>query len=213
MSLQQEIFEKSDLDTEYDKILDDSDNEEDVVPELKPIIKKKTIKDNIDEPIVKVDKRKGKRSKPISEEHRAILLDNLARGRAKALETRRKNAQLKKIERDEKISEKEEKLLSALNKKKDKSRNNDDLLKKIADLENKLKEKEVVTPPPQAKQKEVSKPLPPAKQREAPPAPKPEPAKQKEVSKPLPKPPPKNEKVEVQLSKKELLKLMKNVRR
>ena len=213
MSLQQEIFEKSDLDTEYDKILDDSDNEEDVVPELKPIIKKtKTIKDDIDETIVKVDKRKGKRSKPISEEHRAILLDNLARGRAKALETRRKNAQLKKIERDEKISEKEEKLLTALNKKKDKSRNNDDLLKKIADLENKLKEKEVVTPPPQAKQKEVSKPLPkpapPAKQREAPPA------KQKEVSKPLPQEaPPKNEKVEVQLSKKELLKLMKNVRR
>jgi len=203
MSLQQEIFEKSDLDSEYDKILDDSDNEEDVVPELKPIIKKKTIKDDIDEPIVKVDKRRGKRSKPISEEHRAILLDNLARGRAKALETRRKNAQLKKIERDEKISEKEEKLLSALNKKKDKSRNNDDLLKKIADLENKLKEKEA--PPPQAK---VSKPLPPAKQREAPQA------KQKEVSKPLPQEaPPKNEKVEVQLSKKELLKLMKNVRR
>ena len=209
MSLQQEIFEKSDLDTEYDKILDDSDNEEqeDIVPEIKPLIKKKTIKDDIDEPIVKVDKRKGKRSKPISEEHRAILLDNLARGRAKALETRRKNAQLKKIERDEKISEKEERLLSALNKKKDKSRNNDDLLKKIADLENKLKEKEA--PPPK-----VSKPLP----KPAPPAPKPAPkeapAKQKEVSKPLPQEaPPKNEKVEVQLSKKELLKLMKNVRR
>jgi len=207
MSLQQEIFEKSELDTEYDKILDDSDNEEDVVPELKPIIKKKTIKDDIDETIVKVDKRKGKRSKPISEEHRAILLDNLARGRAKALETRRKNAQLKKIERDEKLNEKEEKLLTALNKKKDKSRNNDDLLKKIADLENKLKEKEVVTPPPAKVSKPLPKEAPPAKQREAPQA------KQKEVSKPLPQAPPKNEKVEVQLSKKELLKLMKNVRR
>ena len=205
MSLQQEIFEKSDLDTEYDKILDDSDNEEDedVVSELKPLLKKKTIKDDIEEPIVKVDKRKGKRSKPISEQHRAILLDNLKRGRAKALETRRKNAQLKKIERDEQMNDKEERLLSALNKKKDKSRNNDDLLKKIADLENKLKEKEVVTPPPA----KVSKPL-------SKPAPKPEPAKQKEVSKPLPQQaPPKNEKVEVQLSKKELLKLMKNVRR
>ena len=66
MSLQQEIFEKSELDSEYDKILDDSDNEEqeDVVAELKPLIKKKkTIKDDIEEPIVKVDKRKGKRSK------------------------------------------------------------------------------------------------------------------------------------------------------
>ena len=206
MSLQQEIFEKSELDTEYDKILDDSDNEEDVVPELKPIIKKKTIKDDIDETIVKVDKRKGKRSKPISEEHRAILLDNLARGRAKALETRRKNAQLKKIERDEKMNEKEEKLLTALNKKKDKSRNNDDLLKKIADLENKLKEKESVTPPAK-----VSKPLP----KEAPPAPPaPKPVLQAKLAKPLSQEaPPKNEKVEVQLSKKELLKLMKNVRR
>ena len=48
MSLQQEIFEKSELDTEYDKILDDSDNEEDVVPELKPIITlgRKTIKND-----------------------------------------------------------------------------------------------------------------------------------------------------------------------
>ena len=98
MTSQQEIFEKSELDSEYDKILNDSDEEVeaeegDIIVELKTFDKKKkTIKDDINEPIVKVDKRKGKRSKPISEEHRAILLDNLARGRAKALETRKKRS-------------------------------------------------------------------------------------------------------------------------
>ena len=155
MTLQQEIFEKSELDKEYDKILDNSDDEE--ADEATPLIpiksKKKSIQDPIDEPIVKQDKRRGKRTKPISDEHRAILLDNLARGRAKALETRRKNAQLKKIERDEKISEKEEKLLTALNKKKDKSRNNEDLLKKIAELESKLKDKEIKEVPSKAPSK------------------------------------------------------------
>ena len=209
MTLQQEIFEKSELDKEYDKILDNSDDEE--ADEATPLIpiksKKKSIQDPIDEPIVKQDKRRGKRSKPISEEHRAILIDNLARGRAKALETRRKNAQLKKLARDEKISENEEKLLTALNKKKDKSRNNEDLLKKIADLESKLKDKEI---------KEV-----PSKSAALPrKAPEPVKEKPKEVIKEKPKEvikekplPSKNEKVEVQLSKKELLKLMKNVNR
>ena len=205
MTLQQEIFEKSELDKEYDKILDNSDDEE--ADEATPLIpiksKKKSIQDPIDEPIVKQDKRKGKRTKPISEEHRAILIDNLARGRAKALETRRKNAQLKKLARDEKISENEEKLLTALNKKKDKSRNNEDLLKKIADLESKLKDKEI--------KEEPSKPAALPKKTPEPVKEKPK-EKPKEVikEKPLPS---KNEKVEVQLSKKELLKLMKNVNR
>ena len=128
MSDQDEIFE---ADTAYDNILNDSEDE--IESEEIPLIQQE-----IEEPIVKKDKRRGKRSKPISEEHRARLVDNLARGRAKALETRRKNAQLKKIEKEQKMDEKEEKLLNALNKKKQKSQGSDDRLKKMADVEKRL---------------------------------------------------------------------------
>lgn len=188
MSDQDDIFE---ADEAYDKILEESADEAE--EDTTPLIQKE-----IEEPVVKVDKRRGKRKKPISEEQRQRLCDNLARGRAKALETRRKNAQLKKIEKEDKLNEKEEKLLNALNKKKDKSRDNDDLLKKIADLEKKLLEKESKPEP------KVSKPLSQPK----PAAAKPKPA----AEAPAPKAPP-AEKVAVELSKKELMKLMRGVRR
>jgi len=187
MSDQEDIFE---ADEAYDKILEESADEAE--EDSTPLIQKE-----IEEPVVKVDKRRGKRKKPISEEQRQRLCDNLARGRAKALETRRKNAQLKKIEKEDKLNEKEEKLLNALNKKKDKSRDNDDLLKKIADLEKKLLEKESKPEP------KVSKPLS---------QPKAVAAKPKPAEAPAPKAPP-AEKVQVELSKKELMKLMRGVRR
>ena len=195
MSEQDEIFE---ADEAYDNILNDSEDEiETEVPEEIPLIQQE-----IEEPIVKKDKRKGKRSKPISEEHRARFVDNLARGRAKALETRRKNAQLKKIEKEQKMDEKEEKLLNALNKKKQKAQGSDDLLKKIADLEKRLLEKESA-PPPQPK---VSKPIsvaPPPPKAAAPPKPK------AAAAPPSPIVP----KKEAELSQKELMKLMRSVRR
>jgi len=187
MSDQEDIFE---ADEAYDKILEESADEAET-KDTTPLIQKE-----IEEPIEKIDKRRGKRKKPITEEQRKRLCDNLARGRAKALETRRKNAQLKKIEKEDKLNEKEEKLLNALNKKKDKSRDNDDLLKKIADLEKRLSEKE---------SKSVSKPKPVAAPAAAKPKPAPAPA-------PTPKAPP-AEKVQVELSKKELMKLMRGVRR
>ena len=190
MSDQEDIFE---ADEAYDKILEESADEAE--EDTTPLIQKE-----IEEPIEKIDKRRGKRKKPISEEQRKRLCDNLARGRAKALETRRKNAQLKKIEKEDKLNEKEEKLLNALNKKKDKSRDNDDLLKKIADLEKRLSEKES-----KPVSKPVSKPKPVAAPAAAPAAAKPKPA-------PTPKAPP-AEKVQVELSKKELMKLMRGVRR
>ena len=192
MSDQEDIFE---ADEAYDKILEESADEAEA-EDTTPLIQKE-----IEEPIEKIDKRRGKRKNKISEEQRQRLCDNLARGRAKALETRRKNAQLKKIEKEEKLNEKEEKLLTALNKKKDKSRDNDDLLKKIADLEKKLLEKESKPEP------KVSKPLSQPKPAAAPVVakPKPKPA-------PTPKAPP-AEKVQVELSKKELMKLMRGVRR
>ena len=188
MSDQEDIFE---ADEAYDRILEESEDESE--EDTTPLIQKE-----IEEPVVKIDKRRGKRKKPISDEQRARLCDNLARGRTKALETRRKNAQLKKIEKEQKMDEKEEKLLHALNKKKQKSQGNDDLLKKIADLERKLLEKESKPEP------KVSKPLSQPK----PAAAKPKPA----AEAPAPKAPP-AEKVQVELSKKELMKLMKSVRR
>jgi len=191
MSDQDEIFE---ADTAYDNILNDSEDE--IETEEMPLIQQE-----IEEPIVKKDKRKGKRSKPISEEHRARLVDNLARGRAKALETRRKNAQLKKIEKEQKMDEKEEKLLNALNKKKQKAQGSDDLLKKIADLEKRLLEKE-------------SKPEPKVSKAAAPPPPKAAaPPKPKAAAPPAPPPSPVVPKKEPELSQKELMKLMRSVRR
>tara|TARA_R110000851_G_scaffold16429_2_gene53563 strand:- start:295 stop:870 length:576 start_codon:yes stop_codon:yes gene_type:complete len=191
MSEQDEIFE---ADTAYDNILNDSEDE--IETEEIPLIQQE-----IEEPIVKKDKRKGKRSKPISEEHRARLVDNLARGRAKALETRRKNAQLKKIEKEQKMDEKEEKLLNALNKKKQKAQGSDDLLKKIADLEKRLLEKE-------------SKPEPKVSKAAAPPPPKAAPPpKPKAAAPPAPPPSPVVPKKEPELSQKELMKLMRSVRR
>ena len=191
MSEQDEIFE---ADTAYDNILNDSEDE--IETEEIPLIQQE-----IEEPIVKKDKRKGKRSKPISEEQRKRLCDNLARGRAKALETRRKNAQLKKIEKEQKMDEKEEKLLNALNKKKQKAQGSDDLLKKIADLEKRLLEKE-------------SKPEPKVSKAAAPPPPKAAPPpKPKAAAPPAPPPSPVVPKKEPELSQKELMKLMRSVRR
>ena len=199
MSEQDEIFE---ADAAYDNILNDSEDEIEIEePKEIPLIQQE-----IEEPIVKKDKRKGKRTKPISDEQRKRLCDNLARGRAKALETRRKNAQLKKIEKEQKMEEKEERLLHALNKKKQKSQGNDDLLKKIADLEKRLLEKES-KPPPQPK---VSKPVsvaPPPKKVVSKPVAEPE----KTYAKPPPLPV--VPKKEPELSQKQLMKLMRSTRR
>ena len=200
MANQDEIFE---ADEAYDNILNDSEDEiETEEPEEIPLIQKEIV-----EPIEKKDKRKGKRTKPISDVQRKRLCDNLARGRAKALETRRKNAQLRKIEKEQKMDEKEEKLLHALNKKKQKSQGNDDLLKKIADLEKRLLEKESA-PPPQPK---VSKPISvatPAKKVVEKSVTEPEktyvkPAAEPKVT-PASEPP--------QMSRKQMMKLMKSMR-
>lgn len=200
MSEQDEIFE---ADAAYDNILNDSEDEIEIEePKEIPLIQQE-----IEEPIVKKDKRRGKRSKPISEEQRKRLCDNLARGRAKALETRRKNAQLKKIEKEQKMEEKEERLLHALNKKKQKSQGNDDLLKKIADLEKRLLEKDSAPPPQPKVSKPVSVATPPPKKVVSKPVAEPE----KTYAKPPPSPV--VPKKEPELSQKQLMKLMRSARR
>ena len=144
----------------------------------------------------------------VSPEHREILLANLAKGREKALETRRKNAQLRKIDREEKMNEKEEKLLSALQKKKNKTKGNEDLLSEIAELKKQIKKQQLSASPPPPKEvpppkpKEKTPPPPPSPKVEATPTPTPTPQ-------PTPKgalPPP------VQLSARELSRLMRSKR-
>lgn len=112
----------------------------------------------------KIDKRKGKSKRVLSDEQKAKLKENLAKGREKSLATRKRKAELRKIEKAERITEEETKVLSALEKKRDKSRANNDLLTQIAELKAKLLEKdkslktikEVKEPEPKPKAKPVA---------------------------------------------------------
>ena len=159
-------------------------------------------------PAPKEKRGRHRKGVKVSPEHREILLANLAKGREKALETRRKNAQLRKIDREEKMNEKEEKLLSALQKKKNKTKGNEDLLSEIAELKKQIKKQQLSADPPPPKEvpppkpKEKTPPPPPSPKVEATPTPTPTPQ-------PTPKgalPPP------VQLSARELSRLMRSKR-
>ena len=141
----------------------------------------------------------------VSPEHREILLANLAKGREKALETRRKNAQLRKIDREEKMNEKEEKLLSALQKKKNKTKGNEDLLSEIAELKKQIKKQQLSADPPPPKE------VPPPKPKEKTPPPPPSP-KVEATPTPTPTPQPKGLPPPVQLSARELSRLMRSKR-
>jgi len=94
----------------------------------------------------KIDRRKGKSKRVLTPEQKAKLVENLAKGRAKSLETRRRNRELKKIEKDSKITNDEKIILDSLKKKENKSKSNNELLDKIAELQNKLNEKEKAKP-------------------------------------------------------------------
>ena len=153
-------------------------------------------------PAPKEKRGRHRKGVKVSPEHREILLANLAKGREKALETRRKNAQLRKIDREEKMNEKEEKLLSALQKKKNKTKGNEDLLSEIAELKKQIKKQQLSVsppPPPAPKPKEKTPPPPPPSPKvEATPTPQPTPKGA------LPPP--------VQLSARELSRLMRSKR-
>lgn len=142
----------------------------------------------------------------VSPEHREILLANLAKGREKALETRRKNAQLRKIDREEKMNEKEEKLLSALQKKKNKTKGNEDLLSEIAELKKQIKKQQLNADPPPPKE------VPPPKPKEKTPPPPPPSPKVEAKPTPTPTPQPKGLPPPVQLSARELSRLMRSKR-
>jgi len=76
----------------------------------------------------------------LTEEQKERLRIQLAKGRATSLANRKKKAQMKKIEKEEKINAQEEELLEKLKKKKAKSQDKDDLLKQIEELKEKLEQ-------------------------------------------------------------------------
>ena len=154
--------------------------------------------------VKKVDGRRGPRKTKISEKQREQLLKNLEKGRAKGLATRRKKAELKRIEKESKNDATDRLLLASLQKRELKTAGSDALLKKIADLENKL-----------LQQQEAAKPVPTPT---PPPTPRPAPKAKAPVTEhkyneppparpPTPTPPPAPTR-----SKKDLMKLMKSVR-
>lgn len=146
----------------------------------------------------KLTKKGNRKRGPVSEKQRQINIDNLARGRAKALETRRKNAALRKLEREEKMSAQEEKLRLALEKKKERHSGTDKLKSEIAELKKKLAALSIKEHPPQEKKE---KPTPKA---QTPKAEAPAPAPTPKAPTPNPRKP---------LSNRDLLKLMRKVRR
>ncbi len=168
--------------------------------EQEPLLQEVTEEVAEPEVVIKIDKRKGKRKTPISDKQREQLLKNLAVGRAKGLATRKKKAELKRLEKEEKNDATDKLLLASLQKRELKTKSNEDLLKKIADLENKLLTQQTPpTPPPAPK----PKPAPPAQHKFKEPAPPP--PTRPPTPTPTPVAPPKR-------SKKELAKLMRNLR-
>lgn len=151
-------------DTEEPEPLFEGIAENEVVeePEKEPV-KKKTKKvtkvkveeepllPDIEDTVVEVKKPKKKRV--ISPEQKAKLLDNLARGRATSLAKRKKNAQLRKIAKEESEEAENEKIFQALKKKqrpKELETENAKLKEELAALKlsmSKPKEEKKVVPP------------------------------------------------------------------
>ena len=112
------------------------DNEifEDTTPLIEPEVEPSQ---EPEKEIVKPIKEKKGR-KPLSDERKQQLRDNLKRGREKSLETRKKNRELKKIQKEKKEAEDEELLLKTLEKKKNSKKDQSVLLEEISVLKAKL---------------------------------------------------------------------------
>ena len=207
MSKEEEIFEQEEEDLKrLDKALGlDTDSEGEAgslkieIEESAPPAPPK------EEKPIEISKKTGKPKRQISEKQRQQNLANLAKGRAKGLETRRRRAALKKIEREAKITEEEKRISEHLEKKKARTKKHDELQEEINKLKaqlaekNKLstsndKPKETKEPKEPQEAKETKKPKEPKKPKEKEP--------QKETIHSQPKP----------LTNKQLLKLMRNLR-
>ena len=118
-------------DVEQDQIFEEGIDENQVIAEIpepeKAPIKKKTKKvtkvEEDKEPLLPdiedtgVTPKKVKKKRIISPEQKAKLLDNLARGRATSLAKRKKNAQLRKIKKEEIDQAEDEKIFQNLKRK------------------------------------------------------------------------------------------------
>ena len=122
------------------------DSKEDVIFEdTKPVVEQQIKADSpsltdTELPPEPVKEKKGR--KPLSDERKAQLRENLKKGREKSLETRKKNRELKKIQKEKKEAEDEELLLKNLEKKKNSKKDQSVLLEEIAVLKAKLAEQE-----------------------------------------------------------------------
>jgi len=88
-----------------------------------------------------ISKKTGKPKRQMTEKQRAQNLANLAKGRAKGLETRRRKAQLKKMAKLEKLTEEEKRIAEHIDKKRAKNKKHDELQEEINKLKAQLAEK------------------------------------------------------------------------
>ena len=97
-------------------------------------------------------KKERKKRRPLTDEEKERLKQNLARGRATSLAKRRKKAQLKKIELEEKNAAEDERIFQAYKKKRKPAElmeENDTLKKQIAELKMQMeaaKKQEIIAP-------------------------------------------------------------------
>jgi len=97
-------------------------------------------------------KKERKKRRPLTDEEKERLKQNLARGRATSLAKRRKKAQLKKIELEEKNAAEDERIFQAYKKKRKPAElieENDTLKKEIAELKMQMeaaKKQEIIAP-------------------------------------------------------------------
>jgi len=104
----------------------------------------------------KIDKRRRKRTPEEIER----LKNQLAKGRAKSQATRAKLNQMKKLDREEKITKSETELYEKLKNKKDKQEDKNNLLEEIAQLKMELKKGNKVAPEPEPEPKKQPEPEP-----------------------------------------------------
>ena len=105
-------------------------------------------------------KKERKKRRPLTDEEKERLKQNLAKGRATSLAKRRKKAQLKKIELEEKNAAEDERIFQAYKKKRKPAElmeENDKLKKQLAELKMQMessKKQEIITPVKEKKMRE-----------------------------------------------------------
>lgn len=90
--------------------------------------------------------KKARKKRVMTEEQKAKLVANLAKGRATSLANRQRKAKLKEIEKMETVTAQDKKIKKHIEEKEKKSRSNDNYESEIAELKRKLAEKPKIMP-------------------------------------------------------------------